>query len=113
MPSTQKQHLAIAKTLSKSLDSQFKILGVSFGLDSILSLVPGIGTIVPTALSFYLVWIGYTYEIPRHRLAVMIFHVAVDAFIGSIPLLGAFADAFYKANVKNLRILEHELSSRE
>jgi hypothetical protein len=111
MPLIQKQHLTIARTLSKALDAQFKILGISFGFDSVLSIVPGIGTIVPTAISLYLVWIGYAYGIPTGKLIRMIMHVGIDAFIGSIPLVGAFVDAFYKANIKNLRILEQEFSS--
>lgn len=110
MALTLKQHLKLAKSLTQMLDTQFCILGFRFGLDSVFDLVPGVGTILPTVLSFYLVWIGWEFQIPKPKLYQMMTNIFIDSVIGSIPFLGAFVDAFFKANVKNLSILENALN---
>lgn len=100
------KHLQFARTLTYFLDSRFSILGFRFGLDPILDLIPGIGTVVPTVLSGYLIWIGIQVELPGKLLTQMIINVIVDGILGSIPVVGLVADAFFKANEKNLKILE-------
>ncbi len=100
------KHLQFARTLTYFLDSRFSILGFRFGLDPILDLIPGIGTVVPTVLSGYLIWIGIQVELPGKLLTQMIINVIVDGILGSIPVVGLVADAFFKANEENLKILE-------
>ncbi|MBP9699766.1 DUF4112 domain-containing protein [Candidatus Woesebacteria bacterium] len=99
-------HLRFARSLTHLLDSRFSLFGFRFGLDPILDIIPGIGTLVPTLLSGYLIWIGIQLEMPSKLLTQMIINVIVDGILGSIPVVGLVADAFFKANEKNLKILE-------
>ncbi len=100
------EHLKLARALSKLLDSQFSIFGFHFGLDPVFDLIPAIGTLVPTFLSLYVVWIGYTCGLPRILIARMIFNCLVDGTIGSVPIIGTIADAVFKANEKNMKIID-------
>lgn len=104
-------HLFFARSLTHLLDSRFSLFGFRFGLDPVLDLIPGIGTIVPTLLSGYLIWIGIQLEVPSKLLTQMIINVIVDGILGSIPVVGLVADAFFKANEKNLKILEEHLQN--
>lgn len=101
-----KNHVKMARLFATLMDNQFKVLGVGFGLDNILGLVPGIGDLLSFALSFYLIWIGFKMELPSEKLSQMVKNILVDALIGSIPVVGDFGDLFFKANMKNLRIIE-------
>lgn len=107
------QHLRFARSLAHLLDSKFSIFGFRFGLDPVLDIIPGIGTLIPTLLSGYLIWIGIQLEVPSKVLTQMIINVIVDGILGSIPLVGLVADAFFKANEKNLKLLEEYLASMD
>ena len=105
-----KKHLARAENLTYLMDNRFQVMGVKFGLDSILGVVPGAGDMVGLLLSLYLVWIGYTAKLGWSTLAHMIKNVVIDFLVGGIPILGDIADVFYKANTRNLAILKKELA---
>ncbi len=103
---TINSHLALARDLTRMLDSQFKIGGFRFGLDPILGLIPGGGDIVSLALSLYIVWIAVQMRVPGDKLAAMLGNVTYDFFVGFIPILGDIHDFTFKANTKNLKILQ-------
>lgn len=100
------KHLKSAQKFAKLMDSQFSIFGIRFGLDSILGLIPGAGDISTLLLSLYLIWVGIKMKLPAKKILQMVFNIVVDTLIGAIPLVGDISDVFYKANIKNLRILE-------
>lgn len=99
------QYLA---SLSRMMDSRFRIPGtnVRFGLDAIIGLIPGAGDISTFAISAGLMMIMAKNGASGYIIARMVFNVLVDAVIGMIPLLGDVFDVFYKANNRNLRLLE-------
>jgi hypothetical protein len=99
-------HLKAARIFARLMDNQFSFLGVGFGLDSIIGIVPGAGDLLSLVLSFYLIWIGFDMKLPAEKITQMVGNVLVDAFIGTVPFIGDIADVFFKANIKNLRILE-------
>lgn len=101
-----REHLKFARSLSKLLDSQFKIGKFSFGLDPILGLFPGFGDLVSLGLSGYIVWIGIQLKLPPERIVQMIGNLALDFLVGLIPVIGDIADFAIKSNIKNLKILE-------
>ena len=47
--------------------------------------------------------------IPRVAIARMMTNIAIDTFVGSIPIFGDAFDFVYKSNIKNLRIYEDAL----
>jgi hypothetical protein len=99
-------HLKTARIFALLMDNQFSFLGVRFGIDSIIGFVPGIGDLLSFFLSLYLIWIGFEMKLPAEKIAQMVSNVLLDTFIGSVPLIGDIGDVFFKANIRNLRILE-------
>lgn len=99
-------HFRAASTLTKLLESQFKVGKHSFGLDPLLGFIPGLGDLFSVVLSFYIIWIGIRVGLPADKIASMIGNIVYDFLIGFIPLLGDIADFAFKANTRNLKILE-------
>ena len=93
--------------LSSWMDGLFRIPGTGwrFGLDALVGLVPGVGDIATTAVSFYILAAGVRYRVPKVTLARMAANVAVDYLAGSVPLVGDFFDAAWKSNQKNVGLL--------
>jgi hypothetical protein len=108
---TQADSIARITALTKLLDSAFLIPGLNrrVGIDALIGLVPGIGDAVSTLLASYIIWEARQLGIPRWKLARMIGNVAVDTAIGAIPVAGDAFDLFFKANERNLRIINEHL----
>jgi len=108
---TQTQ-LAGVRRASTLLDSAVTIprTRIRIGLDPILGVIPGVGDIVPTAASAYIVAQAAALGVPRATLARMCLNLAVDAVVGSIPLVGDAFDVVWRANDRNVRLLESRLA---
>lgn len=100
------QKLAGPRMVANLLDRQFKFGKVSFGLESFLGFLPFIGDVLGVLLALYIYRVGHGMGISRKHKAQMLFNIALDFTVGLIPFLGDAFDIFYKANVKNLEILE-------
>jgi hypothetical protein len=103
---TMENHLKVASVVANMLDNQFNFFGFRFGLNGLLGLIPGAGDFITTALSAYIVWIGYQMGLPFSKLIEMVGNVSINFFIGLLPVVGDAVDFFHKANLKNLRILQ-------
>lgn len=101
--------LELAKTITRLTDTQFSFLGFKFGVDAILGLIPGIGDIIGAILGGYLLMVGYRLRVGKWRLFKMLVNLGVDTVLGAVPVLGDIFDAAYKANLRNLRIIEDHL----
>lgn len=97
-----------ARLLARLLDDAIPIPGTSYriGIDPLLGLVPGIGDALGAILSTWLLVIGFRLGAPAPVLARMGLNVAVEALVGAIPIAGDLFDAGWKANLRNLRLLE-------
>lgn len=102
---TIKEHFRTAKLLTKLLDSQFQVLGIKFGIDPIIGLIPALGNMVTTLTSGYLFWLAWKVQVPGWVYVEMLVNIGLDALITAVPLLGNIFDIFYKANEKNLKLL--------
>ena len=93
------------------LDSRFRIPGtrIRFGIDMIIGLVPGLGDLIAGVLSLYIIAESARLGVPRSLLARMGWNVAVDTFVGEIPILGDLFNVAWKANMRNLALLEQYL----
>lgn len=92
-------HLERARVLTRWLDNRF--------VDPILGLVlPGAGDVASSAAGLYIVWIAIQRGAPAVMVARMLINLAVDAVIGSIPVAGDLFDFAFRANRKNLALLE-------
>jgi hypothetical protein len=89
-------------------DSAFRIPGtqITFGIDPILGLFPGIGDLASPIFSLFLLWHGARLRVPKIVLARMVLNAAIDAGAGAIPVIGDLFDFAWKANVWNLALLE-------
>ena len=99
------------RALTKALDSAFQIPGTRFrfGLDPIIGIVPGIGDAIGAVLSAVIVFQSARLGVSRSTLLRMMGNVLLDTVVGEIPLLGDLFDVGWKANTKNLNLLEAHL----
>ena len=98
-----------ARRLSLLLDSALKIPGTELriGLDPILgALLPELGDALTGVLSLSLLWVAFRQRVPKLVLARMLINIALDALLGAIPLVGDAFDFAFKANEKNLQLIE-------
>ena len=104
----QEQRLKALRNISSLLDSAFVVPGTEFriGLDPILGLVPGLGDLVSPLFAIALLWHSRDLGIPRVIQLRMIFNVTIDAFVGLLPVAGDVFDFAWKANDRNIVLLE-------
>lgn len=90
------------------LDSAFQVPGTQlrFGLDPVLGLVPGIGDVISGFFSVLMILHGVRLRVPKIVLARMTINVAFDLLAGAVPIIGDLFDAGFKANLRNLALLE-------
>lgn len=99
------------RVLAKLLDNSISVPGTrwKFGFDPIIGLVPVVGDMIGAVLSGYIVLEAARAEVPSFTLARMLVNVGIDALLGSVPGVGDVFDAVWKANMKNVSLLEHHL----
>ena len=90
------------------LDSRFRVPGTSirFGLDAIVGLIPGIGDISTPVFAALLLLQAVRMRLPLVVQARMVFNAAIDMLMGLVPILGDLVDIGWKANLRNLALLE-------
>ncbi|MEM7764521.1 MAG: DUF4112 domain-containing protein [Pseudomonadota bacterium] len=95
------------KKLAVFLDASIRLPGgYRIGWDAILGLVPGLGDAAGLMLSLYIVLAGARLGVGGFTLLRMCANVAIEAAIGTIPLVGDVFDMGYKANLRNLKLIE-------
>lgn len=97
-----------AQKFANLLDTSIKIPFIKFriGLDGLVGLIPGMGDVIMLLLSFRVVHLGKQMGLPSGLIKVMIRNCFMDFGLGFVPFVGDIADFFYKANQKNVRIME-------
>jgi len=102
------QRVAALRTVAELLDAAFVIPGTSYrvGLDPILGLIPGLGDLVSPLFTIAILWQARDLRLPRVVQLRMIFNVAIDAALGAVPIMGDLFDVAWKANLRNLALLE-------
>ena len=102
------------RSLAKLLDNAFRIPGTNFrfGWDQIIGLVPGAGDVATGLLAAYIVVEGAKLGVPRRTLWRMIANVGIDMAGGTVPFAGDLFDFAFKANRKNLDLIEKHVASK-
>lgn len=97
--------------MARLLDTAVRIPGTNlrFGLDPLLGLVPGLGDLAGAALAGHIVLVASRLGAPSSVIMRMIGNVAIDTFGGTIPFVGDLFDAGWKANTRNLELLDRHL----
>ncbi len=100
--------------MARLLDSHFGIPGTRFrfGLDSLLGLLPGVGDSATAVMALWLVFEGWRMGVGKPTLARMTRNVLIDLVVGSIPVAGDAFDLVWKANRRNLELIEADLAAQ-
>ena len=97
--------------LSRLLDAAIEVpvLRTRVGLDAILGVVPVAGDLLSAAIGLYLVAQARELGASRWLQARMVGNLLADAAVGVLPVAGDIADVYFKAHLRNLRLLQKEL----
>ena len=108
VPGTALASLARLQRFARLLDSRFRIpvIGVRFGLDPILGLVPGLGDAAAFTFGAWIIVEAARIGAPRALLGRMLANSALDFVTGSVPVAGSLVDFVLRANTRNVRLLE-------
>ncbi|MCA3216229.1 MAG: DUF4112 domain-containing protein [Burkholderiales bacterium] len=113
LPLSKRKQLARQRIalLAQLMDSAFVVPGtrVRVGLDAALGLVPGVGDLASGAIGLYIVLQARELGASRWLQARMMGNLLLDTAVGSVPLVGDAFDVLFKANLRNLRLLQQEL----
>lgn len=99
-------HFENARRIAKLLDSRFSLFGFKFGIEPLIGLMPGLGDTLTLFLSSYIVYTGISMKLPRAAIIQMMVNVGIDYLVGIVPIIGDLGDFMFKANDRNIKILE-------
>jgi hypothetical protein len=95
------------RSLANLFDSAIPLpFGMRIGLDPILGLIPGVGDAIGAIVAVFILIEGANIGVPRSILWRMVGNVLLDGLVGSVPLLGDLFDFAFKANSRNVELLE-------
>jgi hypothetical protein len=102
------RNLELLRRWARIFDSAFRVPGteITFGIDPILGLIPGIGDLASPVLSMFMIWHGARLRVPKVVLARMVLNALIDAVAGVVPVAGDLFDFGWKATAWNLALLE-------
>lgn len=103
------------RALAQLMDDAFVVpgTGLRVGLDALLGLIPGVGDLAGAAVSGYVLLAAARLGTPLPVLLRMLLNIGVDTLVGAVPLLGDLFDLGWKANRRNLHLLEQYLERPE
>jgi len=95
------------------LDAGIRIPGTNlrFGLDPILGLIPGAGDAAGAVLAGWILVEAIRLGASRATVIRIAGNVALDAAVGAVPLIGDIFDFAWKANLRNVALLERHLAA--
>jgi hypothetical protein len=97
------------------LDSAFKVPGTAdrrVGVDGLLAVVPVVGDAAGIGLSLAVVLAGVAAGVSIPTLVRMLLNVGLEALVGLVPFGGTVFDMVFKANIRNVVLMEKDLADR-
>lgn len=103
--------VARINTVARLMDSLFAIPGtrIRLGLDAIIGLVPVVGDVLAQIIAGYIIWEAKQLGVSRLTLWRMAANTLIDTAIGAVPIVGDAFDVAFRANMKNLRLVQRHL----
>jgi hypothetical protein len=101
-----------ARVLANWLDAKFNIGGIKFGLDSLVGLIPVAGDVVSFLAGLYPLHLAAKHDLGKILQTRMAGNLLIDFGVGAIPLVGDVFDVGFKANLKNLKLLEAAIEKK-
>ena len=86
--------------------------GWKFGLDALIGLVPNVGDMATSLVSFYILIAGVRYGVPKITLLRMAFNIGLDYIVGTIPFIGDAFDFFWKSNKQNMDLIRERATGK-
>ncbi len=74
--------------------------------------MPVAGDLIAQAISSYIIWETHQLGAGKLTLMRMVGNTLIDTVIGSIPIAGDAFDVAFRANMKNLRLLQRHLEKQ-
>jgi hypothetical protein len=101
------------RAIAQLFDQAFGIPGTKwrFGLDALFGLVPGLGDIAGALVAVYAMQVARQLNAPTAVRLHMLSNIALDALIGMVPLVGDLFDFAFKAQTRNLALLDAYLAT--
>lgn len=102
-----------ARGLARVLDDLIRIPGTNLrlGLDPIIGLIPGVGDMLGGLMSGYILLVAAQEGVPASVLTRMLGNIALDSFVGIVPVVGDLFDVGVKSNRRNVDLLDRYLST--
>ena len=109
----EERRLEGLRRIAQILDNAFVVPGTSYriGLDPILGILPGLGDLVAPLFTIGVLLQARALGVPKVVQARMMINAGLDAVLGAVPIVGDLFDFAWKANAKNMALLE--LHARE
>ncbi len=103
------------RAIARLFDQAFAVPGTRwrFGIDALFGLVPGLGDIVGALVAVYAMHVARTLRAPASVHLHMLGNIALDALIGTVPVLGDIFDFVFKAQTRNLALLDAWMATPE
>lgn len=106
------ERMARLDRLARFMDAAIAIPGtkITLGADAVVGLVPGVGDLVAKIASAYILYEAHQMGIPKHKLLRMGGNVLMDLTFGSVPIAGDVFDVFWRANMRNMKIVRDHVA---
>lgn len=96
------------KQLAWLLDSSIPVPGtrITVGLDALVGLLPVLGDLIGVVLSSFILAEASRLGAPKSVLWRMAGNVGIEGLVGMVPFAGDIVDAAFKANQRNVKLLD-------
>jgi len=92
------------------MDSAIRLPGgFRIGWDGIIGLIPGLGDLIGLCVSLYIISQARSIGVSNVLIGRMLLNVGVESAIGTIPIVGDLFDFAFKANTRNLKLVEQQI----
>ncbi len=95
--------LILLRRIARLMDEAVAIPGTGqkAGADALLGLFPLVGDAVAAGTSLFMIYSALRHRVPGPKVAKMAGIVAVDALLGSVPVIGDLFDILWRSNSWN------------
>ena len=84
---------------------------IPIGLDPVIGLIPGVGDAIGALMASVIFVEAVRRGVSRYTLGRIAWNIAFDALLGAIPIFGDIFDMAWKANIKNIALIERHMAA--